>query len=73
MDQLDAMLEWQAKRLAEMRELERTYGRSFLESSLHEAGVRWRGLQSNNFQWWLDRSCSSSGNSSRLDAAETKP
>lgn len=37
-----------AKRLAEIKELERAYGRGFLEQSLHEVGIRWRALTAPN-------------------------
>lgn len=37
-----------AKRMAEASELERLYGRSFLQKSMSEAGCRWREITAPN-------------------------
>ena len=45
----DAMnIEAEAKRQAEIKDLEQIYGREFLRRSLHEAGLRWRELTAQN-------------------------
>jgi len=43
-----------AKRHAEARELERVYGRGFLERSLSEPGIRWRAITAPNAADYFD-------------------
>lgn len=41
-------MEAAAKLQAEIQEIERIYGRRFLEKSLHKAAIRWRELTAPN-------------------------